>query len=451
MRRAQVRRFSSVRAREVRQADLFYADLVGRRAVIGAPREDEQARASPDTCPPPAGSACAYFFQGSQYLRYNVTTDRVDVNPRAIAGPWRVPQRFQSNLDAAVNWGEGHAYLFKGADYLRYNIATDQVDVNPIAIATNWTKLPARFQSNINAAVNWGNGYAYFFKDDSYLGYNIANDVVDVGPEPIARGWPALPSHFHTNLDSVVNWGNGRAYFFKGADYVRMDMERKTLDVTQTAIARNWPALPAAFQRNIKAATNWTYPCDLAGLLRASGIAVAESQGWRTRLAGAPTSCFTPVGIMMHHTVGVGPNALADIVTNIKANFFVSRAGLLTVVSGGRANHAGEGAQEVLDDTSRSVAPSGTAASRGLRDRIKGNGHYYGFENENKGDGIQPWPEIQLDAMARAAAALCQRHCWNANRIVSHAEWTSRKIDPRGINMNEFRARVTSHFSPTGA
>ena len=126
---------------------------------------------------------------------------------------------------------------------------------------------------------------------------------------------------------------------------------------------------------------------------------------------------------MMHHTVGGGPGALTDIVNNTKANFFVSCAGLVTVVSGGRANHAGDGAQEVSDETSRSVAPTGTAAARGLADRVKGNGHYYGFENENKGDGIQPWPEVQLDAMARSAAALCQRHCWNANRVVSHAEW----------------------------
>ena len=427
---------------QLRQADQFYADLM-RPVRVDAPLQAEQARSAPATCPAPAGSACAYLFQAARYLRYNITTDRVDVDPRAIAGAWRVPDRFQSNLDAAVNWGEGHAYLFRGADYVRYNIATDRVDVGPIAISANWPRLPARFQSNLNAAVNWGNGYAYFFKEDSYLGYHIVNDVVDVGPELIARGWPTLPSFFHTNLDAVVNWGNGRVYFFKGADYVRMDVDTRAVDVTQTAIARNWTALPPAFHRNIKAAINWTYPCDFAGLLRAAGVAVNESADWRTRQAGA---CFTPIGIMMHHTVGVGPNALTDIVTNVKANFFVSRAGMVTVVAGGRANHAGKGAQQVLDEVNRSVAPAGTAAARGLADAVIGNGHFYGFENENKGDGVQPWPEVQLDAMARAAAALCQRHCWNANRVVGHAEWTRRKIDPRGVDMNAFRARVASHF-----
>jgi hypothetical protein len=445
MRRPPVILFRGPRPSEVRRADRFYADLFG---VTGRNQvwEDEQVRAAPESCPPPKGSACAYFFSGAQYLRYDVARDRVDVNPRAIAGAWRLPERFQSHLDASVNWGEGHAYLFKGADYVRYNIATDRVDVGPIAIAANWTRLPARFQSNLDAAVNWGNGYAYFFKDDSYLGYHIANDVVDVGPETIARGWPTLPAHFRNNLDAVVNWGNGRAYFFKGTDYVRMDTGSRAIDVAQTAIARNWTALPPGFQRNIKAAINWTYPCDLAGLLRAAGVTTVESQGWQTRQSSGQNGCFTPVGIIMHHTVGVGPNALTDIVNNVKANFFVSRAGEVTVVSGGRANHAGMGAQEVLDEVTRSVAPAGTAAARSLADRITGNGHFYGFENENKGDGVQPWPEVQLDAMARGAAALCQRHCWNENRVIAHAEWTSRKIDPRGVDMNAFRARVRSHF-----
>lgn len=178
-----------------------------------------------------------------------------------------------------------------------------------------------------------------------------------------------------------------------------------------------------------------------AGLLRSVGLTVNESAGWRTRSAQGP---FDPVGVVMHHTVGVGPGALADIVANIKANFFVDRSGVITIVAGGRANHAGRGAQRVLDDVNRGVAPTGTAAQRGLKDALVGNGHFYGFENENKGDGIQPWPDVQVQTMARAAAALCRRHGWTANRVISHAEWTSRKIDPRGIDMNAFRASVAA-------
>jgi hypothetical protein len=83
-----------------------------------------------------------------------------------------------------------------------------------------------------------------------------------------------------------------------------------------------------------------------------------------------------------------------------------------------------------------------------LRTRISvpdgpgGNSLFYGFENENLGNGIDPWPDVQLDAIAMAAAALCRRHCWGANRVIAHKEWTSNKpVDPR-FDMNQFRARV---------
>lgn len=34
------------------------------------------------------GTGCAYFFDGSGYLRYNIATDFVDVGPAAIAQFW---------------------------------------------------------------------------------------------------------------------------------------------------------------------------------------------------------------------------------------------------------------------------------------------------------------------------------------------------------------------------
>jgi hypothetical protein len=336
-----------------------------------------------------------------------------------------------------VNWGDGHAYFFKGAGYVRYNIATDMVDVGPAPIRQFWTRLPAEFHSNIDAAVNWGDGHAYFFKGERYLRYNIANDMVDVGPAPIRQFWTRLPTHFHSNIDAAVNWGDGKAYFFKGAGYVRYDVRSDMVDVGPAPIAQFWKGLPAEFHRDIGAAVNWTYPADIAALLRAAGATVNEVRDWRSRAAHGG---FTPIGIVMHHTVST--NSLADIVANRKANFHVKKNGLINVVSGGRANHAGLGARQVLDEVSRGVAPSGTALQRKLRDGPVGNGFFYGFENENLGDGIAPWPEAQLDAMATGAAALCQRHCWSANRVISHAEWTRRKIDPRGVDMNDFRARV---------
>jgi subtilisin family serine protease/peptidoglycan hydrolase-like protein with peptidoglycan-binding domain len=396
---------------------------------------------------PPRASACAYFFKGSDYVRYDIANDTVNVGPVAIARFWpRLPAAFMRDLDAAVNWGNGKAYLFKEANYVRYNIATDRPDFGPVPIAANWTALPAAFARDLDAVVNWGNGKAYFFKGVQYLRYDIATDTVDFGPASIAANWTALPAGFTSNLDAVVNWGNGKAYFFKGPDYVRYDIATDVVDVGPVAIARNWPALPAAFRRDLGTALNWTFPNDLAGLMRSAGLTVNEVANWRTN--GRPGG-FHPIGIMLHHTAGnndlhVVVNGRPDL-NGPLANFYVGRNAEIHVVSGGRANHAGGGAQRVLDEVRGGVAPPDTAAHRGLSDGPVGNGFFYGFENENLGNG-QAWPAAQLDSIARACAALCQLHCWSENRVISHAEWTARKPDPRGIDMNDFRRTVRSLF-----
>jgi N-acetylmuramoyl-L-alanine amidase/Hemopexin len=395
---------------------------------------------------PPKGSACAYFFKGAGYVRYNVATEAVDVGPAAISQFWNLPAGFRDNIDAAFNRGDGHAYFFKGGSYVRYNIPTDTVDVGPAAISQFW-RLPVEFQSNLDAAVSVNDTHVYLFKGAGYLRYNLTTDLIDVGPVAISRFW-RLPIEFQSNLDAALSLTAEHVYFFKGARYVRYNMTTDLVDVGPVEISRFWN-LPASINSQIGAAVSWTFPCNLASFLRSAGLTVNEIGDWRKRrVAGA----FSPIGIMMHHTVGT--NSLGVIVngrpkTNREpalpgplANFHVPKTGEINLVSQGPANHAGKGAQQVLDEVISDIVPADTAARRGLADGPGGNGVFYGFENENLGDGIDPWPEVQLDAMAIAAAALCRRHCWGANRVIAHKEWTRNKpVDPR-FDMNDFRARV---------
>ncbi|NEA60978.1 N-acetylmuramoyl-L-alanine amidase, partial [Streptomyces sp. SID13666] len=71
-----------------------------------------------------------------------------------------------------------------------------------------------------------------------------------------------------------------------------------------------------------------------------------------------------------------------------------------------------------------------------------GNRHFYGFECENLGDGEDPWPQVQLDAIEKVAAAVCRHHGWTERSVIGHLERQAGKIDPRGFTMQWLRERV---------
>ncbi len=77
---------------------------------------------------------------------------------------------------------------------MRYDIATDKVDPGyPRSIQGHWPGFPASFAAGVNTAVVWNNGKAYFFKGSEYIRYDIASDKTDAGyPRPIKDNWPGL-------------------------------------------------------------------------------------------------------------------------------------------------------------------------------------------------------------------------------------------------------------------
>jgi hypothetical protein len=169
----------------------------------------------------------AFFFQGSQYWRYNIPSpEGVDPTyPKPLSVGWaNMPPRFTS-IDAAVNWGNGKMYFFSGTEYARATIARNEVDAGyPQPIAGNWGRLPF---ATVDAAVNLGKGKALLFSGDQYVSFDTdvagggTNGDVDPGfPKRIAGNLPGL---FRSNIDAAVNWGNGKVYFFRGTEYMRYD------------------------------------------------------------------------------------------------------------------------------------------------------------------------------------------------------------------------------------
>lgn len=154
------------------------------------------------------------------------------------------------------------------------------------------------------------------------------------------------------------------------------------------------------------------------------GVPVKLVSGWETR----GSSVFNPQGVVCHHTasaagsdhpaLGIVTHGRSDLPGPL-AQVLLARNGDAYIVASGRANHAGSGGY------------------RGLY----GNSSVLGIEAENNGVG-EPWSQNQIRSYHRICAAMCSAIGRDASWVCGHKEWTSRKIDPAGINMNDFRVFV---------
>ena len=111
------------------------------------------------------------------------------------------------------------AYFILGSRYVRYDAAANSVDAGyPKPIAGNWGGFAqVGFDNGVSASVEWPNGKAYFFKGSQYVRYDIAANRVDAGfPLPIGDEWPGLSAAgFDRDIDAVINWVTARSIFSK--------------------------------------------------------------------------------------------------------------------------------------------------------------------------------------------------------------------------------------------
>ncbi|MFJ9020812.1 N-acetylmuramoyl-L-alanine amidase [Streptomyces sp. NPDC102259] len=184
--------------------------------------------------------------------------------------------------------------------------------------------------------------------------------------------------------------------------------------------------------------------------LRAEGVTVVEVGDWRTHNREGHGAWGPVNGVVVHHTVTSGTANSVAICRDGYAGLpgplchgVIDKQGTVHLVGWGRTNHAGSGDGDVLQAV---IAERATLPAPNEND-TDGNVHFYGFECINLGDGIDPWPAVQLEAMVRASAALCRAHGWSAASVIGHKEWTNTKTDPRGFAMADFRARVAARLA----
>ncbi|MFD3333507.1 N-acetylmuramoyl-L-alanine amidase [Streptomyces sp. NPDC058700] len=185
--------------------------------------------------------------------------------------------------------------------------------------------------------------------------------------------------------------------------------------------------------------------------LRAEGCKVVEHDGWRTHTRTSSGRPWGPVnGVMIHHTVSKGTTNTVRICRDGYAGLpgplchgVIAKDGTVHLVGYGRTNHAGGGDPDVLEAvTDESYGTRPPVPNVGNVDGTDGNRAFYGFECENLGDGKDPWPSVQLEAIERASAALCRAHGWTYRSVIGHLEWSDDKSDPRGFTMPSMRDRV---------
>jgi len=168
----------------------------------------------------------------------------------------------------------------------------------------------------------------------------------------------------------------------------------------------------------------------LAEVLEDAGLRVAEQPGWRTRGRG---DVGPPRGVMIHQTgapmIGNAPSL--GVVTEGReglagplAQLCLGRDGTFYVVAAGRANHAGEGAWQGV---------------------TTGNSSFIAIQVEHfSGEAEEPWPDVQLEALSRGAAAILKRLNADPRLCCGHKEYAQPqgRVNDPGLDMDEVRQAI---------
>lgn len=167
----------------------------------------------------------------------------------------------------------------------------------------------------------------------------------------------------------------------------------------------------------------------LADVLHAAGLPLCPVDGWQ----GRGRELTTINGIVAHHTATPASTPDGSVAKLLRdgrpdlagplAQLGLDRQGRYWLIADGKCNHNGHG--------------------------MWGN-QALGIEAFNNGKG-EPWSALQLGAYVKGCAAILRHLGQNEGHVQAHRETDPlRKVDPVGIDMNEFRRKVAAllHSSP---
>ena len=170
-----------------------------------------------------ANQSFLYFFNNSKYLRYRNAkfTKYVDYYyPKTVREHWA---GLPHNIDAAVNLGKGYYYFFVGDAYYKFSRQKNKVVSGyPKKTASHWKGWPKHWKK-VDAAYKASKNAAVFFNGDEYLVFSIKKDHVFPGyPKKIAnnfKNWPRIAGKPISDIDSAVVLRKNVVVFFKDGKY----------------------------------------------------------------------------------------------------------------------------------------------------------------------------------------------------------------------------------------
>lgn len=165
------------------------------------------------------------------------------------------------------------------------------------------------------------------------------------------------------------------------------------------------------------------------------GVPTRLQPGWETR----GSSGFNPRGLVIHHDAYHSTSSTSSI---------------LNTMTNGRSDLPGPLCHVWIDDDADDTGMKGDpvayviaagvanhAGSGGWKG-LSGNSSVLGIEARNAGTG-EAWSPAMLDCYSLVCAALLDGIQADTSYMCGHKEWTTRKIDPNGIEMNGWRNRVS--------
>lgn len=202
-----------------------------------------------------SGAKVGFVVQGGQAARFGWAEERMLDHYAPLLGKrWpALPAAFAGGFDAAlaVPADDPWVMVFRGGQCLRLHPVDGSVG-QVGSIDGQYPGLPAGFAAGIDAALPSATaGEAYFFKGGQCVRYDLRS-AMPVETKSLADTWQGLsakaPAFVNGISAAAVNPVTGKAFFFKGSQFVRVALSTRTVETNAAPVDDgSWPGLRGTF------------------------------------------------------------------------------------------------------------------------------------------------------------------------------------------------------------